>query len=317
MKHVVTLTLKPTVDKSTAVDQIRPDHKLRCAPPKFEPGGGGINVSRALKRLGIDSLAVFPASGPAGLLLQELLTNEHIPQQVIETASRTRENFIVVDNSTNQQYRFGMPGAAITVDEQQQILATLNTLAAPDYLVISGSLPPGIEPGFLVSIVKQAEAGGAKVIVVDTSGPALERVVQEGVYLIKPNIGELSRMAGVDELDSSAVAEAAQRLVQEGKCEIVVVSLGPRGACLVTKDQVDHVQAPAVKARSTVGAGDSMVAGMLYALAKGQSVQEAVRMGIACGSAATMNFGTELFQMSDAERLYRWLMETTMPKQAA
>jgi 6-phosphofructokinase 2 len=313
MKHIVTLTLNPTVDKSTSIDQIRPDHKLRCAPPRFEPGGGGINVSRALKRLGIDSLAVFPASGPAGLLLQELLTHEHIPQQVIETASRTRENFIVVDNSTNQQYRFGMPGTTLTLDEQQQILATLNTLATPDYLVVSGSLPPGVDPEFLVQVTKQAEAGGAKVIV-DTSGPALERVVQEGVYLIKPNISELSRMAGVSELDNEAVAEAAKNLVHNGKCEIVVVSLGPGGACLVTKDQTDHVAAPAVKARSTVGAGDSMVAGMIYGLANGQSVREAVRMGIACGSASTMHYDTELFQKSEAEKLYRWLLQT-MPEQ--
>lgn len=313
MAQIVTLTLNPTVDKSTSVGKIVPEHKLRCAPPKFEPGGGGINVSRALKRLGTDSLAVFPASGPAGTLLQHLLTQEGIEQHPITTINWTRENFIVVDTSTNQQYRFGMPGREISTDEQHVILETLQVLnPAPDYLVISGSLPPGIEPDFLSKVVRQAHAVGTKVVV-DTSGPALERVLEEGVFLIKPNVGELSRMAGVDELDSRAVGEAAKRLIREGKCHIIVVSMGPQGACIVTDDLIDHVPAPAVRKRSTVGAGDSMVAGMLCALANGKSIREVVRMGVACGTAATMNPGTELFKKEDAERLYNWLLET-MPE---
>lgn len=316
MAHIVTLTLNPTVDKSTTVDKIVPDHKLRCDAPKFEPGGGGINVSRALKRLGLESLAVFPASGPAGTLLQHLLTQEGIEQHPITTINWTRENFIVVDTSTNQQYRFGMPGREISSDEQNLILETLQALhPAPDFLVISGSLPPGIDPEFLVDIVRMAHANGTKVVV-DTSGPALERVVQEGVYLIKPNIGELCRMAGVSELDSAAVGEAAKSLIRAGKCEIIVVSMGPQGACLVTEDFVDHVPAPTVKRRSTVGAGDSMVAGMISALANGQSAREAVRLGVACGTAATMNSGTELFKRPDVEKLYRWLLDI-MPRDKA
>ena len=316
MAHIVTLTLNPTVDKSTTVDKIVPDHKLRCDAPRFEPGGGGINVSRALKRLGLESLAVFPASGPAGTLLQHLLTQEGIDQHPITTINWTRENFIVVDKSTNQQYRFGMPGREISSDEQNLILETLQALhPIPEFLVVSGSLPPGIDPEFLVSIVRMAHANGTKVVV-DTSGPALERVVQEGVYLIKPNIGELCRMAGVSELDSEAVGEAAKGLIRAGKCEIIVVSMGPQGACLVTEDFVDHVPAPTVKRRSTVGAGDSMVAGMIYALANGQPAREAVRLGVACGTAATMNSGTELFKKHDTEKLYRWLLDI-MPKDKA
>lgn len=314
--NIVTLTLNPTVDKSTSVDQIVPEHKLRCAAPKFEPGGGGINVSRALKRLGTDSLAVFPAAGPTGTLLQQLLAQEQIAQQPIETASWTRENFIVVDNSTNQQYRFGMPGRELTADEQEKVLDTLRGLSPiPEYLVISGSLPPGVEPEFLGRIVRAARAAGVRVVA-DTSGPALQRVLEEGVFLIKPNVGEMSRMAGVSELDSVAVAEAAKKLVRDGKSEIVVVSLGAQGACVVSKDLTDHVAAPAVKKRSTVGAGDSMVAGLTYALATGKSLREAVRLGVACGTAATMNTGTELFHKADVDKLYNWMLEM-MPLKAA
>jgi 6-phosphofructokinase 2 len=138
----------------------------------------------------------------------------------------------------------------------------------------------------------------------------LQQVLEEGVYLIKPNVGELSKMAGVDELDNEAVAEAAQALVRYDKCEIVVVSLGPQGACVVTKDLVDHVPAPSVKKRSTVGAGDSMVAGLVYGLSTGLPIREVARLGVACGTAATMNPGTELFRKADVEKLYRWLLQT-------
>ena len=308
MKPIVTLTLNPTVDKSTTIDQMIPEHKLRCEPPKFEPGGGGINVSRALKRLGVDSLAVFPASGTTGLLLQQLLSQEDIAQQPVATVSRTRENFIVVDTSTNHQYRFGMPGAALSDIEQQQILDTLAALTpAPDYLVISGSLPPGVEPAFLGRVVRLVRGAGTKIIA-DTSGPALHALLAEGIYLAKPNIGELSRLAGQDDLDSSSVDRAARQLIERGQCEIVVTSMGAQGACLVTRDLVDHVAAPAVKKLSTVGAGDSMVAGLVYALSMGQPAREAVRLGVACGTAATMNPGTELFHREDAERLYEWLL---------
>lgn len=315
MKRIVTLTLNPAVDKSTTVGQIVPDQKLRCDTPKFEPGGGGINVSRALRRLGSASTTMFPAGGATGQRLQDLLREEGLEPHAVPTAGWTRENFIVVDSSAGQQYRFGMPGTPLTAEEQQQVMAALQALPAPDYLVVSGSLPPGVEPEFLVDIVRWARSVGAKVVA-DTSGPALQRVIEAGVYLIKPNVGELSKLAGVDELDSAGLAQAARGLIGEGRCEIVVASLGARGACVVTRELVDHIPAPAVKKRSTVGAGDSMVAGLVHALAQGQPVREAARLGVACGTAATMNPGTELFRKADVDRLYQWLMDT-MPQDRA
>lgn len=315
MKRIVTLTLNPTVDKSTTVDNIVPDQKLRCEAPKYEPGGGGINVSRALKRLGSESTALFPAGGATGQRLQELLQAEGLTPQAVPAEGWTRENFIVVDSHSGQQYRFGMPGTPLSAEEQQRVLAALQQLPAPDYLVISGSLPPGVEPAFLVDIVRWARGVGARVVA-DTSGPALRQVIDAGVYLIKPNLGELSKLAGVEELDSAALAQAAQGLIGAGRCEIVVASLGAQGACLITENLVDHIPAPAVKKRSTVGAGDSMVAGLVHALAQGQSVREAGRLGVACGTAATMNPGTELFRKADVDKLYQWLIDT-MPQDRA
>ncbi len=181
MKHVVTLTLNPAIDKSTSVPQLVPEQKLRCDPPKVEPGGGGINVARGLKRLGLDSRAVFVAGGLPGEALQQLMAKEGIAQHPVPTAAWTRENFTVVDASSNQQFRFGMPGTELTPAEQEHVLATLAALSpAPDVLVASGSLPQGVAPEFMGRIASWARSVGAKLIV-DTSDEALKSAVNEGV----------------------------------------------------------------------------------------------------------------------------------------
>ena len=313
MKHVVTLTLNPALDKSTSVPRLLPDHKLACATPVVAPGGGGINVARGLRRLGLAARAVFPAGGPPGDQLCELLLRENVVPQPVPIAAWTRENLTVVDASTHQQYRFGMPGAALSPAEQAALLATLAALRpVPGVLVASGSLPPGLAPAFVGKVAHWARKAGTR-LVVDTSGEALQSAVEEGAYLLKPNLGELSQLVGGAALDSESAAEAAQALIARSRCDIVVVSLGAAGACLVTRDVVEHIAAPAVKKLSTVGAGDSLVAGLVFALCQGRPVREAVRLGVACGTAATMNPGTELFYQPDAERLFQWLLQT-MPR---
>lgn len=315
MSHVVTLTLNPAIDKSTRVPQLVPEQKLRCEPPKTEPGGGGINVARGLKRLGLDAQAMFVAGGPSGEVLRQLVMGEGLRPLIVPTAAWTRENFSVVDASCNQQYRFGMPGTTLTADEQALIMSALAELTpAPDVLIVSGSLPQGVAPSFMGDIARWARQAGIKLIV-DTSEEALQSAVNEGVYLLKPNLRELCRLAGADSLDSESAGAAARAIITAGKCEVIVVSLGPNGACLVTADCIEHIAAPAVKKQSTVGAGDSMVAGIVYALSQGRPVREAVRLGVACGTAATMNSGTELFHPAEAERLFQWLLQT-MPQPA-
>lgn len=307
IKNILTITLSPTVDKSTAVDKITPERKLRCDQPKYEPGGGGINVSRGLIRLGISSTAMFPSGGRSGKLLEELLEKEQVEISPLATEGETRENFIVVESSTNQQYRFGMPGTRLTEEEQEKLFKSITDMVPfPELVVLSGSLPPDVEPHFLRRIVKVCKEKDTKVIA-DTSGDALSEVVDEGVFLLKPNIGELAKLAGVESLDNESADEAARELINKGKTDVIVVSMGPSGAYLVTKDLNEHIMAPAVKKLSTVGAGDSMVAGMVSVLAGGGSFSEMAKMGVACGTAATMNPGTGLFKKSDAERLYKWL----------
>ena len=306
-KKILTITLNPTVDKSSSVDKISPERKLRCEAPKFEPGGGGINVSRGLTRLGIDSEAFFPSGGMAGRRLENLLKEEKVSILPLNIEGETRENFIVVETSTNQQYRFGMPGDQLSEEDLNRILHYLRDLDPfPVYVIISGSLPPGVDPKFVRKIVRAAKEKGARVIA-DTSGDALVEVVEEGVFLLKPNIGELARLVGVESLDNESADEAAKELIDGGKAEVVVVSMGPLGAYLVSREHNEQIPAPAVKKLSTVGAGDSMVAGMVSVLAQDGNYSDMVRMGVACGTAATMNPGTGLFKKADAEKLFNWL----------
>lgn len=307
MKNVLTITLNPTIDKSSSVDRIAPEKKLRCEMPVFQPGGGGINVSRGLIRLGVDSTAFFLTGGRTGEQLVELVEEEHVKVKAFPVSGNTRENFIVVESSTNQQYRFGMPGNEVTEEEQNSILETISSMDPfPDIVVISGSLPPGISAACLRRLVRMMKERSANVIV-DTSGDALKEVLEEGVFLVKPNLGELANLTGIESLDNDSADEAAQELAEAGKAEVVVVSMGPQGAYVVTKDLKEHIPAPAVKKLSTVGAGDSMVAGMVAVLANGGDCSEMARMGVACGTAATMNPGTGLFKKHDADRLFNWL----------
>jgi 6-phosphofructokinase 2 len=200
-----------------------------------------------------------------------------------------------------------MPGEDITPEEGKAILKRVTSCTPfPQIVVISGSMPPGLDAHYLRNLVKEMKAKGAKIIA-DTSGEALTEIMEEGVYMLKPNLGELSRLSGKGSLDNESADEAAKLLIEEGKAEVIVVSMGPQGAYLVTANETVYVPAPSVKKLTTVGAGDSMVAGMVSILAKGGTATDMVRMGVACGTAATMNPGTGLFKPEDAERLYKWL----------
>lgn len=304
-QDIVTLTINPSVDKSTHFSGLIAEQKIRCKDPLFDAGGGGINVSKAIARLRGSSLTVFTSGGPVGEMLKDLVTKEKIDFEAIETETATRENFIAVDDNTNSQYRFGFNGDVLTDSEVEKLLETISSLK-PKYLVASGSLNEGLASDFYQKIAEIAKASNSK-LVVDTSGEALKKVLKTGAYLIKPNVGELAKLIGVERLEIDEVNEAAKKIIADGGAEIVVVSLGPQGAVLVTKDEYEFVPAPNVAKKSTVGAGDSMVGGMVWALSQKKSLKEVIRWGVACGSAATMNEGTQLFKFEDANRLFEWL----------
>lgn len=304
---IVTITVNPALDKSTHFRGLVPEQKIRCDEPRFDAGGGGINVSKAISRLGGTSLTIFTSGGPTGKMLEELVSKESIEYKAIEIQTWTRESFVAVDDNTNSQYRFGFTGGVISEEESTKVLETVSDLK-PRFIVASGSLNEGLSVDFYQKIAEIAKKSNAKLIV-DTSGEALKNVLETGAYLIKPNVGELAKLIGVERLEMEEVNEAAKQIIAKGGAEIVVVSLGPQGAVLVTKDNYEFVPAPNVVKKSTVGAGDSMVGGMVWALSQNKTLKEVIRWGVACGSAATMNEGTQLFKGTDAQRLFDWLKD--------
>jgi 6-phosphofructokinase 2 len=309
MHQILTITINPALDKSTHVKRLLPEKKLRCDEPSYEPGGGGVNVSRAIRKLGGTSCAWLLSGGPAGERLGELLQEEGVEYWAGQTKSWTRENLMVMEDSTGDQFRFGMPGPEIQEMEWQQVLDKLDSLEKfPEYVVASGSLAPGVPDDFYYQMAVIAHKRNFRLIV-DTSGDALIKAAGEGLYLIKPNLGELAKLAGKDHISATEQEEFAMKVLEEGKCKVLVVSLGPRGAMLASKETgIQYVVPPTVKQQSAVGAGDSMVAGMVMSLLKGCPLEEVVRYGVAAGTAATMTPGSELCRKDDTEMTYDWLL---------
>lgn len=310
MASIITITFNPAIDKSTSVAALIPEKKLKCTEPVYEAGGGGINVARAIKKLGGDATAVYLAGGYTGKAFTGLLTRESVASIIIETAESTRENLVVAEVASNQQYRFGMPGPYIREHEWQQCLDIVEKINDVEYIVASGGLPKGVPEDIFARIAIIAKKKNARLIV-DTSGEPLLKAVTEGVFLIKPNLSELSSLVGKEELNIELVDDMAKIVIEKGNCEVVVVSMGPSGAMLVTRDIAQQIIPPAVIRKSTVGAGDSMVAGMVLSLSRNKTLLEAVQYGVACGTAATMNPGTKLCRPEDAEHLYRLIQKMT------
>ncbi len=303
MADIITITLNPAIDKSTVVPVMVPEKKMHCAEPVFEPGGGGVNVARAIKKLGGNAMAIYLAGGDTGKFFTTLLNREGVESLVIETEKHTRENLIVLDNASNLQYRFGMPGPVINTNEWQELLRQIEKITDAGYIIASGSVPAGIPLDIFARIAVIAKKKKARFIV-DTSGEALRHAADEGVYLLKPNLNELSSLADEEEVNANRVDQLAKQIIEKGNCEVVVVSMGAAGAMLVTKNFAQQIMAPAVKRKSTVGAGDSMVAGIVVSLINGNKITTAAKYGVACGTAATMNAGTELCRKEDADKLF-------------
>lgn len=314
MANIITVTFSPAIDKSTTVPLLIPEKKLNCTTPIYEPGGGGINVARAIKRLGGDATAIYFAGGHSGKFFTNLLNKEKIKAIAIKTRGLTRENIVIKEVSTNKQFRFGMPGDHVSETEWKNCVSALMQVENIEYIVISGSLPPGIPKEIFERIAGIAHIKDAKLIV-DTSGLALKYAVEAGTYLIKPNLKELSMLVGKDIVNLEQVESASKEIISKNRCEIVVTSLGADGAMLITKEISLKITPPEVAVQSTVGAGDSMLAGIIHSLSCGKSVIESIQYGVACGTAATMNQGTELCHLNDVRHLYALISEESKLKQ--
>ena len=309
MPSIVTLTMNPALDIATTTERIVPTEKLRCGEPRYDPGGGGINVARAVHMLGGDALAVFPVGGMSGEMLCRLLDGEHVPHAVVPIGGITRESLAVVEAQSGKQYRFLLPGPSIGVHDQERCLDTLARHATGAfYLVASGSIPPAVPANFYARVARLARDTGLR-FVLDTSGPALA-AAGNGIFLLKTSLRELEELTGATIRSELEEESAARAVIATGRTEVLVVSLGAQGALLATDREVRRFAAIPVAAMGSVGAGDSMVAGIVLGLARGWKLTEAVKFGMAAGTAALMRPGTELCGREDTERLYQALPAT-------
>lgn len=304
---ILTITINPAIDKSTSVDKLIPEKKLRADNMTVEPGGGGINVSKALQELGEESVTVFFSGGLTGQKLESLLRDRSIDFRCIRIKGETRENITVLERESNHQYRFVLPGPTLEQTELQQLLDVIEILK-PSIVVVSGSLAPGMDDEFIAKIAAVSKQLNAKTIA-DTSGKPLQAALDEGLYLIKPNINELASLVNKEKLDPSEVKDAALEVLSQSNCEMIAVSMGADGAMLITKNDHVQVKAPEAEKKSTVGAGDSMVAGMSYMIKRNASLREILAFGVACGTAATMNEGSKLFKKNDVMQLFEKLKD--------
>ena len=303
MADIVTLTMNPAIDLSTAVERVAPERKLRCEGLRRDPGGGGINVARVIARLGGSVSAFYTTGGIVGRLLAELVEREGVAGVPLEIAADTREDFTVLERGTGDQFRFVLEGPRVTASEWQASLARLASLGPfPRYVVASGSLPPGVPDDFYGHVARLARERGAS-LVLDTSGPPLEHALACGVFMIKPNLNELARLLGIQALAEEDAARACRRLVAEKKADVVALTLGNRGALLTTADATWRAPVLPLEPVSAVGAGDSFVGAMVWALAAGHALETAFCYGAAGGSAALLTPGTELCRADDVLRL--------------
>lgn len=314
IQPVLTITLNPALDLTTAVERLEPRRKLRCAPPRYDPGGGGINVSRAIRKLGGDSHAFVVLGGATGRQLRTLLDEEGIACTVYESRGETRISFRVVDRAADRPYRFVLPGPEQTGEEEGLLAALADCIGAKGfrYAVASGSLPPGLADDFYARLAcRVAESGGR--FVLDTSGPALKAAERDGLFLIKPNRQEaqalLEGRAGTPKSD----ADLAQALVEQGIAEVVVLTLGRDGAIVGTADRLFRLRSPEVEVRSTVGAGDSFLAALTLGLAREWSLEDACRYGAAAAASTVTTEGTALCERAQTERFFAESVGTVEP----
>jgi 6-phosphofructokinase 2 len=276
--------------------------KVRTRDERYDPGGGGINVARVIHELGGETVAFYMAGGMTGQALEGLIERSGITAVRVPTAGLTRVSHTVFETSTGHEFRFTPEGPEVSEAEWRHCLEVLSVVDG-DYLVASGSLARGLPVDAYAQIARQVRERGCRVVL-DTSGSALHWALDAGVWLVKPSRRELEHLLGRKAQTPADEEALACEVVESGRAEIVALTLGTAGAVLATRDRVLRLPSPKVETRSAVGAGDSFVGAMVWALATGRPVEEAFAYGIAAGAATAMTAGTELCRRADVLRLF-------------
>jgi 6-phosphofructokinase 2 len=302
MTDILTITLNPALDVLTTIDKVSDTHKMRCGPTLKHPGGGGVNVARVLHRLGANCMALYVAGGVTGERHHQLMKAEKVRCHVMPITEETRESFTAHETSSGNDFRFVLPGPNVSATEYEACFDYVAQHMPKKFLVISGGLAPGVPDNFYARLTALAKQHGVRVVL-DTNGPALVEALKVGVYLFKPSLRELRDLTGQALPDQETQVAAAQQLIETGQAVVVAVSLGSDGALVVSATEYWHARSITVDVQTTIGAGDSFVAGMVWALNREDSLLRAFQFGMASGAAALLSPGTSLCQVADVHGL--------------
>lgn len=301
MSAIVTFTMNPAVDLFGVTDEIFDDSKTRCRQTALEPGGGGINVARNVRRMGSESVAIFPAGGLNGELLKSLLEKDNTQYKAIPISADTRMNFAITERKRSLMQHFVFPGPDLSNEEwdacQQEVLER-----PCSYLVLSGSLPDNAPRNFYVDITQKANERGCKVLL-DTSGPALQESLYQGAYLAKLNRKEFASLGFDENDDLKTLTRQMREMVDKGAVEVLIVTLSRGGAVVVAADGSQHqFSAPKVHIVSHVGAGDSFMSALVHQLHQGANLKTACKYGVAAACVTVQTEGNQLTNLDWLER---------------
>ena len=300
---IYTLTLNPAVDRELTVPAMEFDSVLRASESRLDFGGKGFNVSRLLRGMGAASTAVGFLGGRAGELLQDGLQSLGIGTDFVWVPGETRTNVSIVTQSHNHYIKVNEKGPLVDADKQKELLDKIDALAGPgDWWVLAGSLPPGVPESYYARIVNILNGHGAHAIL-DTSGEALRLGCAQKPYLVKPNAEEAHVLTGLSVETPSEIAIAAAEICGMG-ARNVIVSMGKAGALLHTADETWLTHTPKIKEMNPIGAGDSMVGGLVWALTQQIPLKEALGWGVASGAATASLPGTEVGSRPLIEELF-------------
>ena len=298
---VAVLSLNPAVDITYEIPQLIADQKVHALKSRYDPGGNGINVGRGLKRLGVPACTFCIVAGEIGRFLCHQLDAQLGQVSYLEVDGETRINGTILESVTGAQFEVSGVGPAVSTTQWQLLLNRFVTHCGDGLGIITGSLQRSLPTDLYAEAVRRVRAAGGRALI-DSHDELLRNAIDAQPFLIKPNRFELEALVGRSLMDEQDIAREARRLQERG-VTWVCISLGSEGALLVTSSSVLKGEAPPVPVASTVGAGDSMVAGMAALLAQGASAEDALREGIACGAATVMQPGTELFDKNTVDQL--------------
>lgn len=299
---IATVTLNPSLDKTLTVDALVADDTNRAVAVRLDPGGKGINVSRVVREFGGHTLAMGLLGGHNGELVHHALNDEGIASDFNWIDGETRENLILEDKRTGDQYRINAPGPYVRIEEGDRLKRKLSGWQRrPDFIVFSGSVPPGLAKDIYRDLIQDAATKGLKTAL-DADGAAFRAGIAARPTVVKPNRYELERFVGHALEGEEALVAAGQELIAQG-VELVVLSDGPRAAYAISADEVWVATPPPIESQSAVGAGDSMLGGVIWRLTLGARLEEALAWGVAAGAATALTPGTELCHLKDVKVL--------------